>query len=94
MCGIFGIYTKEKDTEINKDRFSDSLKIISHRGPNNINSHYHNSNALGHVRLSIIDLNENSNQPFHSLDNRYSIIFLLKQMSFLLIPRAIEQNYF
>ena len=75
MCGIFGIYTKGNNKIINKKRFTDSLKIISHRGPNNINSYFDNSNALGHARLSIIDLNKNSNQPFHSADNRYSLIF-------------------
>ena len=92
MCGIFGIYSKKKSTVINKNRFTDSLKIISHRGPDNINSHFHNSNALGHVRLSIIDLNKNSNQPFHSLDNRYSLIFNGEIFNYIEIKKDLESE--
>ena len=90
MCGIFGIYTNENSKAINKHRFTDSLKIISHRGPDNINSYFHNSNALGHARLSIIDLNNNSNQPFHSLDNRYSLIFNGEIFNYIEIKKDLD----
>lgn len=90
MCGIFGVYTKKVDNTINENKFTDSLKIISHRGPDNINSYFHNSNALGHARLSIIDLNNNSNQPFHSLDNRYSLIFNGEIFNYIEIKKDLE----
>jgi len=90
MCGIFGIYTKKVINTINENKFTDSLKIISHRGPDNINSYFNNSNAIGHARLSIIDLNNNSNQPFHSLDNRYSLIFNGEIFNYIEIKKDLE----
>ena len=54
MCGINGIISKRKDKEkIIKEMNS---KII-HRGPDNEGIYIDDNIALGHRRLSIIDLN-------------------------------------
>lgn len=74
MCGILGYITSNK---ISKKNFKDSLKLISHRGPDNFDTYFKNLKnkkiALGHVRLSVIDLSKNSNQPFSISD--YTIVF-------------------
>lgn len=55
MCGFCGYINYEKDiTDINNIEFMN--KIIKHRGPNEQNTYIKNNIALGHVRLSIIDL--------------------------------------
>jgi asparagine synthase (glutamine-hydrolysing) len=75
MCGIFGIYNIGEGKIIRQQDFEEALLTMKHRGPD---AHgvkaFDDTAILGHVRLSIIDLNEKSNQPFQ-LDNRYWIVF-------------------
>lgn len=74
MCGISGIYN------FNKEKIDPSLikKIndtLIHRGPDADKTIVYNHIALGHRRLSIIDLSESANQPMFSEDDRYAIVF-------------------
>lgn len=76
MCGIAGFttaveYSKEKDASV----ISDMVNGLKHRGPNAQNHWMDETVCLGHARLSIIDLSENANQPLHSSDNRYVIVY-------------------
>lgn len=57
MCGIFG-YT---DTNSLENNF---FQLMSHRGPDAKGTKKTIKWTLGHLRLSIIDLNSSSNQPF------------------------------
>ena len=62
MCGFLAqIGSVEKDS---KDRFRLAFDMISHRGPDNSNIFESKNFLLGHKRLSIIDIDERSNQPF------------------------------
>jgi asparagine synthase (glutamine-hydrolysing) len=75
MCGIFGIINSTY-IEINKQLFESSAKLMHHRGPDSygqwgIDNHL----ELGHLRLSIVDLNPESNQPFFSTCKQYVIIY-------------------
>ena len=59
MCGIY------LNTEnINESLIQKKLEIISHRGPDFANFIKTERCVLGHTRLSIIDLDPRSNQPF------------------------------
>ncbi len=49
--------------------------MLHHRGPDAEGYLAHKNFKLGHTRLKIIDLDNRSNQPFWSHDNRYVIIF-------------------
>ena len=61
MCGILGISNKQ---EINPKQFNDSLDLLNHRGPDHQNTFLLSPKIiLGHVRLSILDLDSRSNQP-------------------------------
>lgn len=75
MCGIVGYISRTGY----KDTLEDKLQEIRHRGPNGkgvYESFETDCNVgLGHVRLSIIDLSENANQPFYSSCKKYVIIF-------------------
>ena len=77
MCGIVGGWWP-KDDQLAK-RLLLALKKIRHRGPNGSGFHIYpfasSSIALGHTRLSIIDLTDAGNQPMHSRDGRWAIIF-------------------
>jgi len=59
MCGIFASTFPISDSEIKR-----RLNIIKHRGPDNCGYIKLEDVALGHNRLSIIDLDERANQPF------------------------------
>lgn len=62
MCGILGVFGPKYG------QGSIALEKLSHRGPNNTDYWVENNVFLGHKRLSIIDLNERSNQPFFYKD--------------------------
>jgi asparagine synthase (glutamine-hydrolysing) len=76
MCGIFGIYNLEKKKDICNSKVENCLTKMIHRGPDNQSfKKITDDLVFGHVRLSIIDLNEYSNQPFCDKSNNYSIVF-------------------
>lgn len=78
MCGIAGIASPgigrdEGGPSIDvADRMTDAL---AHRGPDARGVWQGTKVLLGHRRLSIIDPEPGSHQPFHSADGRYVIIF-------------------
>ena len=71
MCGIAGICSKNFPDEQVLDSMVDSLH---HRGPDGKGKYITENCALGHARLSIIDLNT-GDQPMHSADRQNSIVF-------------------
>lgn len=72
MCGILGVYD---NSNLNTNRFNESLNLLSRRGPDNKSAKaLRNQLIFGHTRLSIIDLDSQSNQPF-SLQDRYHVTF-------------------
>jgi len=75
MCGIAGIFNLEENINFDFNCFTSSMSTMQHRGPDSKAAKVVNQNLiLGHLRLSIIDLNEISNQPFQ-IDNKYWIVF-------------------
>lgn len=74
MCGIVGYYCP--DTFSDKRILFDMMNKISHRGPDDEGFFISESDhiALGHKRLSIIDI-KGGKQPFSSIDENYIIIF-------------------
>lgn len=67
MCGIAGFYSKK---QVSDSRIQKTLNLMKNRGPDNQDSRIFviksGSNSVGllHSRLSIIDLDPRSNQPF------------------------------
>ena len=74
MCGIAGIAGLRglDQPEGLVKRMTDA---IAHRGPDAEGVWRGDDLVLGHRRLSIIDLSAASNQPFHSADGRYILVF-------------------
>lgn len=70
MCGICGFvgYPEEKDF------LSTMLSTLVHRGPDDYGTYTQPGIALGHTRLSIIDLTT-GHQPIHNEDNTLWIVF-------------------
>lgn len=74
MCGIAGWLSTQliPPEEINTLR--KMMRSINHRGPDGSGTAVTSHACLGHVRLSIIDL-ENGQQPMYSHDRRFVITF-------------------
>lgn len=75
MCGIAGIISTQGNLSTESiHRMSD---VLVHRGPDGKNIWLDHGcfAALGHCRLSIIDLSERANQPMHDPSGRYSIVY-------------------
>jgi asparagine synthase (glutamine-hydrolysing) len=76
MCGIFGVIDLSQSLEIKLDKFTNALLKMIHRGPDNQSVLQVNEYCLlGHVRLSIIDLEAHSNQPFVDSEQRYYLVY-------------------
>lgn len=75
MCGFCGYVNDSKKIE-NDTIISNMVDKIVKRGPNDKNVYINNNAALGHVRLSIIDV-KNGNQPMIKdiNNNRYVIVY-------------------
>jgi len=70
MCGIVGGngFGSKEDIQISLDK-------IKHRGRDYQEIYEYKNIFMGHNRLSIVDLSDYSNQPFHSKDDNYVIVF-------------------
>ncbi|MDG1974771.1 MAG: asparagine synthase (glutamine-hydrolyzing) [Flavobacteriaceae bacterium] len=91
MCGICGQFNFNESRIIKKDFVAVNDSLI-HRGPDNGSIKVFENVALGHRRLSIIDLSDNANQPMSSHDERYFIVFNGEVYNFLDIKKDLEIN--
>ena len=75
MCGIGGIININ-NSKIDPEIANNIRTSLEHRGPDNSSiKHISDSVSFIHTRLAIIDIDERSNQPFHSEDMRYWMVF-------------------
>ena len=78
MCGITGGWWPSSSATLN-DRLPQALAAMQRRGPDDrgyeIYEVVRGVAALGHTRLSIIDLSAAGHQPMHSQDSIVSIVF-------------------
>ncbi|HVA98215.1 MAG TPA: asparagine synthetase B, partial [Bacteroidia bacterium] len=74
MCGINGIYGI-KNSEEAQSKLKKMNDALAHRGPDDEGVYFANEMALGHRRLSIIDLSAAGHQPMSSSDGRYTIVY-------------------
>lgn len=95
MCGLSGFFIPNYN---NKDNFLENIKkmvnALSHRGPDFSNFQiFENMNlAIGHNRLSILDLSEKANQPFFSNSKRYCIVYNGEIYNFFYLKKLIESK--
>ena len=71
MCGIAGIVSKSEPRASIFSAFHESSRLMSQRGPDFTDNTRFKNSLLIHYRLSIIDLDQRSNQPFLSRNEDY-----------------------
>ena len=74
MCGIAGFWNK-KNQPASKAELKQMCDAIVHRGPDAYGYFVDESIALGHRRLSILDLSEHANQPYQSDCGKFILVF-------------------
>lgn len=74
MCGLAGI-VYFKGVQADDRVIRNMTNCMSHRGPDADGFFVEDNVALGHRRLSIIDLSESANQPFVDHSRRYHLVF-------------------
>lgn len=72
MCGIAGIVAP--NSVAYKAAVDRMVAALGHRGPDGAEAHFFNDCALGHTRLSIIDL-KTGGQPMFSPDRKLALTF-------------------
>ncbi len=74
MCGIVGFVDRHKQKE-KKEIIKEMADMIKHRGPDAEGYYVDSFVALGHRRLSIIDLSKSGSQPIYNEDKTMAIVF-------------------
>jgi asparagine synthase (glutamine-hydrolysing) len=90
MCGIAGIVGQRASEHL----IQAMLQVQAHRGPDFMGKWVNSGKAaLGHNRLSILDLSDAANQPFHSADGRYILVFNGELYNYLEIRKKLIPYY-
>lgn len=92
MCGINGIYNiRRLDNPL--DLIQDMNLVSKHRGPDFTGTYTDENLVLGHNRLSIIDLDESSNQPMVSDDGNLVLVFNGEIYNYRQLREILEKRY-
>jgi len=97
MCGIAGFIDFSQTLRAERlGRIIETMTAhLSHRGPDS-DGHWVDQDlgvALGHRRLSILDLSDNGSQPMRSCCERYSIVYNGEIYNHLELRKELELNY-
>jgi asparagine synthase (glutamine-hydrolysing) len=91
MCGIAGIVGQRAEASV----LQEMLTAQKHRGPDYLGQHVvAHQIALGHNRLSIIDLSAAANQPFISDCKRYKVVFNGEIYNYIELREQLRSKYF
>src|ERR1041385_6051638 len=91
MCGIAGVLS---DRAIEPRVVIAMRDQLTHRGPDAEGLWLSGERrvALGFRRLAIVDLSADANQPFHSHDGRYAIVFNGEIYNFKSLRKELESE--
>ncbi|HBI15608.1 MAG TPA: asparagine synthase (glutamine-hydrolyzing) [Desulfobulbaceae bacterium] len=92
MCGIYGWLSKPLQ-QFPADPLATMGQALSHRGPDDNGEYIDKAKyiALGHNRLSIIDLTSAGHQPMVSADGRSVLVYNGELYNFMALRRELEQ---
>lgn len=93
MCGILGHIKLEG--EIDEQLFAEMLQTLAHRGPDGEGVFISENRqiALGHKRLSFIDLSDSGKQPFISTNEQIIVSFNGEIYNYLELKDELSKEY-
>ena len=91
MCGIIGMF----GSNIDRAQLPAMIASQSHRGPDANGTYVSPTGkaALGHNRLSIIDLSDAGRQPMSDASGRYWIVFNGEVYNYLELREELAPHY-
>ena len=92
MCGIFGICHKDENATINEQFLQQSANLIQHRGPDGHGIYVGRGLGFVHTRLSLLDLEARSDQPFWDNTGRYCLVYNGEVYNYQLLRKELEQK--
>jgi len=90
MCGIAGIFEYDASAKPQRDVLERMTRLLAHRGPDDAGYLEQGSVALGHRRLSIIDLSEAGHQPMANDDQSVWIAYNGECYNYRELARALK----
>ena len=96
MCGITGFWKpRENNEKVLMDEIIKMTRIIINRGPDDEDFYVDKKagTALGHRRLSILDLSSKGRQPMESFSGRYVIVYNGEVYNYKELRKEIENNF-
>ncbi|MCX8509331.1 MAG: asparagine synthetase B, partial [Rhodobacteraceae bacterium] len=92
MCGIFGLVSDRKGFLPDRGKLLASAALLSHRGPDDNSVDTGPGFGFAHARLSLVDLDARSNQPFWDLSRRYVLVYNGEVYNFQTLRTEMEQQ--
>ena len=94
MCGFCGFISLNNKKEYNQSILRDMNNALHHRGPDDEGYYTKDNIFLAHKRLSILDLNKRSSQPFKNKDESIILLFNGEIYNYLELKKELEDiNY-
>src|SRR5687768_15676911 len=97
MCGIYGAVAIDDgcDLRAQRDTFATMDARLSHRGPDDSGLHVSADGrfALGHRRLSIVDVSRAGRQPLWNEDHTVGMVFNGEIYNYLALRSALEPEH-
>jgi len=93
MCAISGIISRNGDLTFSNETIHKMLDSQKHRGPDHSNFFFNKKVLLLHNRLSIIDIDKRSNQPFISNCKNYVLVFNGEIYNYIEIKKKLSNFY-
>jgi asparagine synthase (glutamine-hydrolysing) len=75
MCGLFGILEHRGSAVPSRALLEETARRLAHRGPDALGIHAEPGLGLVHTRLSLVDLDRRSDQPFRDESGRYTLLY-------------------
>jgi len=92
MCGLIFYYNQKQNGRQSLCRVEDALKRIRHRGPDEEGIWQGKNTAIGHVRLSIIDLS-GSRQPMVDPSGRFVLAYNGEVYNYKALKHSLESRW-
>src|SRR5690348_3479841 len=95
MCGIAGLFSATESENNLHDHTEKMLSALVHRGPDDQGLWLDKERgiALGHRRLSILDLSPLGHQPMRSQNGELSLVFNGEIYNFKNLRARLEKEY-
>jgi asparagine synthase (glutamine-hydrolysing) len=90
MCGIAGIFEYDASAKPQRRVLERMTQLLAHRGPDDVGYLEQGSVALGHRRLSIIDLSPAGHQPMANEDESIWIVYNGECYNYLDLARSLK----